>query len=261
MKNAWLFAVPLSLAITSGAWASDPQELAKRHYRSGIAHFEASRWADARAAFSAGYELSRRPAFFLNMAECERKLGHEEEAAALYRRYLADDPNGTQRATAEAKLKELAPPTPPPAVLPAVERARSESAPIARVPIRPALPPAPAETESRSVWISVVLGGVGGTGIAAGVALELAALFTANDLAAQSCTGGASSCSAEIVANTERHNVFVGTGAAALGVGGVSAGALITYLAWPEDAEAVSGVAVLPWVSEERIGGTVGVSF
>jgi tetratricopeptide (TPR) repeat protein len=63
---------------------------AREHFRAGIAHFNAGRYAEAELDFSRGYALSHKPGFLWNMAESARSAGATERALALYRQYLAE---------------------------------------------------------------------------------------------------------------------------------------------------------------------------
>lgn len=122
--------------------AGDADAQARARYAEGQRLTAAGQYREALAAFTAGYALSRRPAFLFNMAECSRKLGDLEQARAYYERYLAEDPRGPLATTARQRLGERATPAPAP-VAPAPTPA---PAPVV-VPTRPAAPaPAPTPT-------------------------------------------------------------------------------------------------------------------
>jgi len=80
---------------------------AKAYFERGDAHFKAGRYLEARAEFSAGFELSRRPLFLFNMAECSRLNGDADIARETYERYLLAEPNGGQAALARQRLAAL----------------------------------------------------------------------------------------------------------------------------------------------------------
>src|SRR5262245_17494474 len=69
------------------------QAEAKAYFERGSAHYKAGRYLEARAEFAAGYELSHRPLFLFNMAECSRLDGNLELAREGYERYLREAPN------------------------------------------------------------------------------------------------------------------------------------------------------------------------
>jgi len=122
----WLFITWLALVVSSPALARAEDTLttdtrARQYYTEGTEHFQAARYREAGAAFTAGYELSHKPGFLWNMAECARLGGQGERALDLYRRYVAEAPNGGQRVDAEKHIRELEPPPPPPKPVVAVE--------------------------------------------------------------------------------------------------------------------------------------------
>lgn len=104
---------------------------AKSHYDRGHALYEAKRYQEARAEFSAGFDLSKKPAFLFNAAECSRQLGDKDRARDEYTRYLELEPAGKLAPLAKQRLAELGP-TAAPATPPKPE------------PTKPALPPVPA---------------------------------------------------------------------------------------------------------------------
>jgi hypothetical protein len=124
MKSvAMMFAV---VCVASAAYADSSDQLAqaaKAHYEQGQTLYAAGRFAEARAEFLAGFELSKKPAFLFNAAECARLLGDNRVARDGYSRYLDLDPNGRLAMLAMQRLAELGPnqttspepaPTPPP---------------------------------------------------------------------------------------------------------------------------------------------------
>ncbi|HEY1547424.1 MAG TPA: hypothetical protein VGG28_06380 [Kofleriaceae bacterium] len=123
MKTAaMLFA---AICVASPAYADDSlADAAKTHYEHGQSLYGAGRFAEARAEFLAGYELSKKPAFLFNAAECARLLGDTQVARDGYNRYLALEPNGRLAMLAMQRLDELGPAKapevpPPPPILPA----------------------------------------------------------------------------------------------------------------------------------------------
>lgn len=80
---------------------------AKEHYARGQHFVEKKEYLHALAEFSAGYELTARPAFLFNMAECARLLGDKPKARSLYQRYLDEAPEGALVVDARRRLEEL----------------------------------------------------------------------------------------------------------------------------------------------------------
>lgn len=109
MKTTFaVLVILLSLVAEATAWAqSDAQDQARKAFVRGDAAYKASRFDEALAAFTEGYDLSRRPRFLLNIAHTQRKLGHMRAAAATYRRFLLTDPKPEDRELAQQMVDEI----------------------------------------------------------------------------------------------------------------------------------------------------------
>jgi tetratricopeptide (TPR) repeat protein len=184
------------LATARAAATSPADARAREYFDSGAKLSAQGRYAEALAEFSAGYELSRRPAFLINMGECARLMGDPARAREHFEHYLREAPQGQQAPLARQRLSELAPPpaakprpTPPvtpvkPAtpVKPVLEPRRvvTSTPPPERLP----LVVVPKEAPSRSVWKSPWLW----TGIGAAVLAGSIVLYatTRND---DGCSG------------------------------------------------------------------------
>jgi len=132
----------LAVPARAGDRAPDAEAVARKHFETGQALSARGQYLEALAEFSAGYELSQKPLFLFNMAECARSAGQNDRARRLYQRYLAADPSGKLAPMARSRLKELGPPPPPPLPAPA---AAATAAPAPAHPI-----PAPLATASHS---------------------------------------------------------------------------------------------------------------
>ena len=103
----------LLLATTAAAQAPTPAptaeeervDLARRHYQSGSAYFEESRYDDAIRAFLESYRLSNRPQLLYNIAKCHDRKGDLARAVDYYRAYLAADPGALDRAVIEGAME------------------------------------------------------------------------------------------------------------------------------------------------------------
>jgi hypothetical protein len=80
---------------------------AQSQYKRGEAAFRSGDYDKAYAAFEAGYTLSERPLFLLNMAHTERRRGQLQNARSLYNTYLLMDPRSRERAPVERILREI----------------------------------------------------------------------------------------------------------------------------------------------------------
>jgi len=217
-SRRWVLSCALSLALLAGlarpsatmaagtadAATEEGDQAARRHYAQGDAAYKAGRYDEALKEFEAGYAVSRRPGFLLNMAHSERKLGHLREARALYKKYLLVDVSSKLRDEVRAVIGELdsaladedlaerdrkgrgtdAPPADPapPAISPAAATTGVPKAPRPE-PQQPVLlqqsaGPAAAEHESvsppfyRRGWFWVAVGALALTGAGAAIYLS-----------------------------------------------------------------------------------------
>ena len=104
----------VAVAGTALAQETDVDQQARDYFDRGTAAFDQGRHVEALAAFSAGYELSKKPAFLYNMAECARLIGDRGRAYELYKRFREATPDTKRRAEVEKWIAELAPPAQPP---------------------------------------------------------------------------------------------------------------------------------------------------
>jgi tetratricopeptide (TPR) repeat protein len=172
----------LMVAVCARVVAAEPEReeqlrQARAHFRKGEVAYARGQFDEAYRQFEAGYRLSDRPLFLLNMGHAKRRAGEVAEARALFHRFLQLQPASPQRAEVEAILRKLpgasgpeatpapAPPpsvTPPPA-LPTLPPPRLERTPIhpppavavRAAPPQPMPPPAP-----RRWWLWATIGGV-----------------------------------------------------------------------------------------------------
>jgi len=85
----------------------DSEQAARRHFAEGDAAFKAGRYDEALKEFEAGYAVSRRAGFLVNMAHTQRKLGHLREARSLYKKFLLVDANSKLRDEVRSVIAEL----------------------------------------------------------------------------------------------------------------------------------------------------------
>lgn len=151
--------VALSLALFAPQAAAQEgvEERAQALYAEGETAYAAENYESALESFIAAYELIPVPGLLFNIGQCHRKLGHHQEAADFFKRYLIEE---TDEIGNRAEVKELAAEE---AKL--AEEARAAAAaqapPSGEVtPERPAKPAEPQLYEEPVFW-----------GIAGGVAL------------------------------------------------------------------------------------------
>jgi tetratricopeptide (TPR) repeat protein len=69
--------------------------------------FEVGSYREALVEFQSAHLAKPDPAFIYNIAQCHRQLGELEQAATMYRRYLAASPNARNRADVERRVAEI----------------------------------------------------------------------------------------------------------------------------------------------------------
>jgi hypothetical protein len=160
----------LVLTLAGGARAqSSADDLARRHFDSGVAYLEESDYENALSAFRKAYELSPRPEILLNIATVQERRGDLAGALAALREYLTQAPNGEHVETVKLRVKNLerrVPEEPAPEAAP-------DTAPAPAAPAPPPPPPAPApppeqdETGPDRTLAYVVLGAGAAFGVGA----------------------------------------------------------------------------------------------
>jgi Tetratricopeptide repeat len=83
-----------------GAVPAKARTLAER----GRAFHDAGDYASAISAFTLAYVMAPSPALLFNLAQAYRLQGNCDDAALMYRRYLASGPSADERALAESHL-------------------------------------------------------------------------------------------------------------------------------------------------------------
>jgi tetratricopeptide (TPR) repeat protein len=88
----------LLLSISTAARAEDPaREAAKEHFRRGERLYAVAKFQEALDEFTAAYETKPMPEFLFNLGQCQRRLGHPDEAVFFYQGYLSRVENPPDR--------------------------------------------------------------------------------------------------------------------------------------------------------------------
>src|SRR5262245_23517867 len=82
-------------------------KVAHFHYQAGETLFRDGRYRSALAEFKKGFALTARPAFLINIGQCQRKLGELEEAKENFVTFLEADPNSPLAEQARTVLREI----------------------------------------------------------------------------------------------------------------------------------------------------------
>jgi tetratricopeptide (TPR) repeat protein len=192
MRLRWTL---LCLALLVGAPPAhaDSRDVAREEFKTGARYFEIADYPRALEHFKAAYVNFEDPAILFNIAQCERLLGHKQEALRAYRIYLQKKPDSQNRAEIEniirtlqeaiekdekastmppvgvegSKPREEAPTTPPPTPAPTVT-----PAPEAVVATTP--PPPPRKPLLKQWWLWAAAGGVVAIAVGVGVGVGVA---------------------------------------------------------------------------------------
>lgn len=189
-----LTACVLVLALsTSAARAESPLERdARIKYQNGQKLFDAARYEDALAQYTASWELTHYPAILYRIALCQDLLARREEAIAGYEKYLAAEPASERREAVESRLRELrstltlpVPGAHPPPAAPEVRAPEVPAPPALATPsLALTAPPPPAPHVRRSptrtwwFWTALV---VGAGAVAAAIAVPIATHYFSED--------------------------------------------------------------------------------
>ncbi|MDF3064572.1 MAG: hypothetical protein K0R38_173 [Polyangiaceae bacterium] len=197
---------------------STSDDLARRHFESGVAYLEESDYDSAITAFQKAYDLSRRPEILLNLATVHERKSDLVSAIAALRAYSDAEPEGEHVTTVrlriqnlEKRLQERSPapaeatPVPPPAAPASVEPA------VSAAPPPPALRPQP---NRMPAFISLGVGGLMGAGALATGIIAKAKYDDAEETCGPTCRDDQLSSSRTFALTST-----VLTGAAVLGVG------------------------------------------
>ena len=80
---------------------------ARAHAKQGLAFYDLKRFQEAFGEFEQAYLIEQDPALLYDMAQCQRKLGNNEEALHFYKTYLRRVPKGPSAVEAEKRAREI----------------------------------------------------------------------------------------------------------------------------------------------------------
>jgi hypothetical protein len=170
MRAARLLVV-LALLAPGGARAesADAEQRAKLHYEAASGFYTLGNYTDAAREFAAGYQLTRKPEFLIDLGQCYRKLNDRARAAEMFRKYLVDAPASEVERRRQAQLvldeieRELQAPPPAP-VAPPQQLVAPPPHPAPALAVENPAPTAPRRTGFRRWWwilpvAAVIVGG------------------------------------------------------------------------------------------------------
>ena len=97
----------LTLLSSTGHAQSTSDDLARRHFDSGVAYLEESDYDNALKAFQKAYELSKRPEILLNIATVYERQSALPSAVAALKGYLEAAPQGEHVETVRLRIANL----------------------------------------------------------------------------------------------------------------------------------------------------------
>jgi hypothetical protein len=84
-----------------------PEAEAKARYARGTSYYNLGRFREALAEYEAAYLAVQDPPFLFNIAQCNRKMGRDQEALGAYRSYLRVAPTAPNRLEVQKRIGEL----------------------------------------------------------------------------------------------------------------------------------------------------------
>jgi len=104
-----MLALLASLRFAAGAAAapSETQRKARAHFQAGEERFKAGAFADALAAYQAGYDVLPLPGFLINVAQCQRRLGDLKTARATYQKFVLVAPDSPLVPQVKSMIAEI----------------------------------------------------------------------------------------------------------------------------------------------------------
>jgi tetratricopeptide (TPR) repeat protein len=86
---------------------SEAEKQARRSFERAQVHFKAGLFAKALAEYQEGYQQLPLPGFLINIAQCQRRLGHLVQARAAYRRFIFIQPDSPYVPEVKSLVAEL----------------------------------------------------------------------------------------------------------------------------------------------------------
>ena len=91
---------------STGTGEAAAKEAAKEHSRAGSIHYNLRHYGEAIEDYSQAYRLYPAPELLFNLGQCHRGLGDHVSAITLYRNYLRQKPDASNRRTVEQLIAE-----------------------------------------------------------------------------------------------------------------------------------------------------------
>lgn len=171
----YVFALCVALLVGGAAHAQNRAK-ARELFREAQNHYKLGEFQMALDGFKDAYRNFEDPSLLFNIAQCERMLGHKQDALTSYRMFLSEVPSAPNRpeverviASLEQAITDERAAQAPHEAVPPTER------PPSPAPVAAATPPPPPPAPRRHTWWMLGTGagllGLGAAGIASGAAM------------------------------------------------------------------------------------------
>ncbi len=226
------FTALLCAAVLAGTTPSQaqvsPDELAHKHFDSGVAYLQESDYDSALKAFQRAYDLSKRADILLNIATVHERMGKLQAAIDDLDAFLAQKPTGDMADTVKIRIANLqkrldaaaadadagAPTADAAAAPPATTAPPARAAPTGAPPPPPPPPPAEDKPSTLPAWILIGVGGLAAGGAAVTGVLANSKYNDAKDTCSPHCSDSQISSSKTLALSST-----ILTGVAVVGVG------------------------------------------
>jgi len=87
--------------------AQEPQEVAQKHYRKALVHYDSREFDRAINEFEQAYAITGAPELLFNLGQAHRLRGDWQQALHCYRSYLERVPDASNRDDVQARIGEM----------------------------------------------------------------------------------------------------------------------------------------------------------
>jgi hypothetical protein len=138
----------LAAAVGRPVLAGDAKQEAKARFMAGQSHYNLNEYPEALNKFKEAYRIFPDPVFLYNLGQCERQLGHFEEAIRFYRSFLREQPKAPNRQDVLHKIEEME--TAQKSKAAEADKALTPPLPAEGKPTKPSLEPAASQPGTES---------------------------------------------------------------------------------------------------------------
>jgi hypothetical protein len=170
-------AVVILLLTTVARADVSSRDMAREHYKHGMAQYLLNHYDAAILEFEAGFAAEPQAAFLYNLAQCHAKLGHTAQALEFFRKYVdygvPPEEASSVQATMERLQASMAPAPAPAAPSPEPSLAPTPEPQVVVVPAKAEPARAPPKKRRWPIAVGVIAGGVVALAVGLGAGLGL----------------------------------------------------------------------------------------